>query len=189
MNRALRYILENGQVNHRIMILSCKNIKEAHAYCKIHNVPGIIAGPAIENFIKKSLNMEKNLPSDCIGDINKNGINYEVKMSNGGKTHCKFNFVQIRFNHTCSYIFTAYHLSKNNIKRNGDLYIFLIDKNNLKYLVLKYGNYAHGSITNNGLITIESLKNSDKEYSLRPKFGDKCWKDMMKFRIYLKKYH
>jgi hypothetical protein len=48
-----------------------------------------------------------------------------------------------------------------------------------------YGGYAHGTIKEYGAISITDLQdeNNKKEYALRPSFGDKCWLDIMKFRI------
>jgi hypothetical protein len=37
-----------------------------------------------------------------------------------------------------------------------------------------------------GAITEEDLNNpmNTKEYSIRPKYGDKCWKELLNFRIH-----
>ena len=102
------------------------------------------------------------------------------------KNHTKFNYVQIRPNHDCdTYIFTAYHLSQDNCKSEGDLYIFKISKMDIKNLIVSYGGYAHGTIKEHGKITIESLENdkSSKEYALRPSINDNCWRALMLFRI------
>lgn len=50
-------------------------------------------------------------------------------------------------------------------------------------LLISHGTYAHGTIKENGKITIDNIKNTIKEYSLRPKINDKCWKEMIKFKI------
>ena len=44
---------------------------------------------------------------------------------------------------------------------------------------------AHGTIGKLGEITIEDLNDTtnQKEYALRPKYGDKCWIELLKFRI------
>ena len=48
-----------------------------------------------------------------------------------------------------------------------------------------YGGYAHGTIGELGTMTIDDLNdvNNQKEYALRPKYGDKCWVELLNFRI------
>ena len=100
---------------------------------------------------KNKYNMVKNNSSLCIGDLyyKEIGKNVEIKTSNGGKTHNKFNFVQLRMNHNCDYLFTAYYLDNSNINTLGELFIFRITKIDIKQLVLKYGSYAHFYISSN----------------------------------------
>jgi hypothetical protein len=129
--------------------------------------------------------MSKNSASKCVGDVRCNDINYEIKVSNGGKTNNKFNFVQIRMNHECEYLFTAYYICESNIDSLGELFIFKITKEQIKDLIVKYGGYAHGTKEKNGIITIESLNNTSNvfEYALRPIYGDKCWIELLNYRI------
>jgi hypothetical protein len=55
----------------------------------------------------------------------------------------------------------------------------------MKSLILKYGSYAHGTIKKLGKITYDDLNNinNKKEYALRPKYGDKCWTELLRFRV------
>jgi hypothetical protein len=71
------------------------------------------------------------------------------------------------------------------LEKLGELYIFKLDKKNMKSLIVKYGNYAHGTIGKLGKITIEDLNdiNNQKEYVLRPKYNNKCWNELLNFRI------
>ena len=103
--------------------------------------------------------MTKNNAHDCIGDLCYNGTNLEIKASFGGKTHNKFNFVQIRMNHICEYVLTAYYLCQENVDVNG--------------------------VKKHGKITRESLDeaDNDKEYALRPMYGDACWKALLAYRV------
>jgi hypothetical protein len=181
----LKHILDSSKVIHKNEILIQENLKEAHVYCKINNLSGQISGPLIENYIKNKYNMEKNDPSFCIGDLNCNQKNIEIKISNGGKDNKKFNYVQLRMNHNCDYIFTAYYLDYINLNETGELFIFKLKKDEIKNLILKYGSYAHGTIKKLGKISKKDLDNckNDKEYALRPKLGDKCWKELLRFRI------
>lgn len=180
----LQKILNFNSINHKEIILKQKNLKYAHIYCKINNLNNI-TGNLIELYIKEKFNMNKINSSKSCGDLEKNDTNYEIKASNGGKNNNKFNYVQIRFNHNCEYILTAYYLSENNIKNNGELFIFKLNKKNMKELVYDYGSYAHGTIEKLGEITIDSINNinNTNEYALRPKYNGKCWNRLLDFRI------
>ena len=181
----LKNILESSKKNYNYEIMKETNIKDAHIYCKINELSGQISGPLIEKFIKNKFDMIKNKSSLCIGDLKKNENNIEIKVSNGGKDNNKFNFVQIRMNHECSYILTVYYIDEKNLDILGELFIFKLNKNNIKNIILNYGSYAHGTIIKLGIITKNDLDDNknDKEYAFRPKYGDKCWCELLKFRI------
>lgn len=185
MKKQLKKVLEISRINHSIEILKQPNIKYAHIYCKINQLSGQMCGPLIEKFIKTKYRMIKNNASLCIGDLCHNQKNFEIKVSTGGKDNNKFNYVQIRMSHVCEYILTAYHLNEDNIDILGELYIFKLDKDDIKNLILKYGGYAHGTIKQLGEITNEKLQDklNNNEYALRPNYGDKCWKELLKHRI------
>jgi UV damage endonuclease UvdE len=178
-------ILNQLKINHKIEILKQKDLKDAHMYCKINNLSGQVLGPLIESYIQHHFSLTKNNSSLCLGDLNNGENNLEIKASNGGKENNKFNYVQIRFNHQCQYILTAYNLSHENINDFGELFVFKLTKNNMKDMILKYGHYAHGTIQKLGKITKEDLDNpeNNKEYALRPKLNDKCWKELLQYRI------
>jgi len=182
IHNRLEKILQLSKRDHINEILNQPDLKHAHIYCKINQLSGQISGPLIESFIQKKYNMTKNNSSDCIGDLCHNGENLEIKVSTGGKDHNKFNYVQLRMNHICDYLLTAYYISEKNIETNGELFIFKLNKENMKQMILLYGNYAHGTIQKLGAITDKGLL-SDKEYAIRPKFGDKCWNELLRFRI------
>lgn len=166
-------------------ILKKKTLKEAHIYCKINKLSGQISGNLIEKYIENKFNMKHNKCSDKLGDACKGSKNFEIKISNGGKTHSEFNFVQIRLNHNCDYLFSAYYICKENLEFLGELFIFKLDKKAIQHLILKHGKYAHGTIDILGKITKDDISNNlnNKEYALRPKYGDKCWNDLLKYRI------
>jgi hypothetical protein len=181
----LKYILEISKVNHNIEIMKQPNIKRAHIYCKIHQLSGQVSGPLIEYYIKKKYGMIKNNSSLCNGDLQYNQTNFEIKVSNGGKEHNKFNYVQLRMNHSCEYLLTAYYVNCDNIETEGELFIFKLTKIDIKNIILKYGGYAHGTKQKLGEITKDDLENptNDKEYAIRPKYGDKCWNELLHFRV------
>ena len=181
----LTHILKLSKCNHKLQIMKLPDIKQAHIYCKENLLSGQVSGPLIENYIKEKYTMEKNKASLCIGDLHLNQTNVEIKVSNGGKDNNKFNYVQLRMNHACDYILTAYYIHASNLDLLGELFIFRLNKKELKALILKYGGYAHGTIQKLGPITSEDLDNvtNDKEYAIRPKYGDKCWQDLLQFRI------
>jgi hypothetical protein len=184
--KRLKENLTLSKMNHEKQIMKLSTLKEAHIYCVIHRLSAQQYGPLLERFIYKKFNYIKNKAKDCIGDCSKNGHNSEIKVSLGGSTHTKFNFVQIRPSQDCeTYILTAYHLSFENVDSEGDLYIFKISKKEIKNIVVSYGGYAHGTIKEHGKITIDSLNDnkSIKEYVLRPSINDNCWKALLPFKI------
>ena len=88
-------------------------------------------------------------------------------------------------NHSCEYILTAYHINYDNIETEGELFIFKLTKINIKKLIFKYGGYAHGTKQKLGKIIEADLENpiNDKEYAIRPKYGGKCWNELLQFRV------
>lgn len=183
----LKQLLDSSRSNkiHTETIMTLSSLKDAHIYCKCNNLSGQFTGPVLEKYIKIKYNMTKNNASLCNGDLKYNEINVEIKASNGGKENNKFNFVQLRMNHACEYILTAYYIDYTNLNNLGELYIFKLNKENIKPLIVKYGGYAHGTIGELGEITIDDLNNIDnpKEYALRPKYGDKCWIELLNYRV------
>lgn len=178
--------LKLSKVKHEHQLMGLPTLKEAHTYCIIHSVSAQQYGPLLERFIRTKFNYVKNKAEDCTGDCSKDGKNSEVKVSLGGATHTKFNFVQIRPSHDCdTYILTAYHLSIENVESEGELYIFKVPKPDIKKIIVSFGGYAHGTIKEHGAITIDSLNDekSTKEYALRPTVNDECWKALIHFRV------
>lgn len=188
----LKELLEYSNKNHYIDILKENDLKYAHIYCKKHKLSGQISGPLVENYIITKYNLTKNKSSECTGDCSFNSKNYEIKASLGGnKTHKNFNYVQIRLTHDIHYyILTAYYLSYDNLKEHGMLYIFLLNKDDMKKLLLLYGMYAHGTIKEYGKISSDDLSNinNKKEYALRPVYGDDCWCSLLKYNIDIDTY-
>jgi len=183
----LQQFLDSSLSNkiHIEKIMKLKTLKEAHIYCKLNYLSGQVTGPALEKYIKIKYKMSKNSASSCNGDLQCNKINFEIKTSNGGKENNKFNYVQLRINHDCEYILTAYYIDHTNVDNLGDLYIFKLNKEDIKKLIVKHGGYAHGTTEKLGKITMEDLNDikNEKEYALRPKYGDKCWVELLNFRI------
>lgn len=182
----LKEHLVRSSINHENEILKENSLKEAHIYCVINNVSAQQYGPLIEKYLLCKNNFTKNNASECTGDCNKDNKNAEIKASLGGAKHNKFNWVQLRPSHNIHYyILTAYHLTNSNVEEGGDMYIFNVPKESMYQLILNYGGYAHGTNKEHGKITIEELKNETnmKEYALRPTYNDKCWQDIVKFRI------
>jgi hypothetical protein len=183
--KKLKEHLNLASTNHKTNMLKLNTLKDSFVYCIINKLSSQQYGVLLESIIQYKFNFNKNKSNDCIGDYNKNNENFELKVSLGGKYHNKFNFVQIRLNHKCAiYIFIAYHLSVNNVDEEGEIYIFKIPKKEIINLILLYGSYAHGTIKKNGVITIDTLNENNKnEYALRPVINDKCWLNLMDYRI------
>jgi hypothetical protein len=181
----LKHVLEASKCVHKTEILQQPDLKHAHIYCKIHQLSGQLSGPLIEHYIQEKYKMIKNNSSLCIGDLQHNQTNIEVKISNGGKDHNRFNYVQLRLNHQCEYILTAYYLCESNVDTLGELFIFKLNKTEMKHIILNHGGYAHGTIQKLGKITETDLEDpeNDKEYAIRPKYGDACWEELLPFQI------
>lgn len=182
----LKEYLIKSTINHEQQILQKRTLKEAHIYCLLHSISAQQYGPLLEKYIISKYGFTKRPSSDGEGDCSKNGENVEIKTSLGGSHHNKFNFVQIRIAQPIqTYLFTAYHLNSENVEKEGDLYLFRIPKMDMKQLLVHHGGYAHGTLKEYGKITMESLEedSNTKEYSLRPKFMDSCWKDLLRFQI------
>ena len=88
-------------------------------------------------------------------------------------------------NHSCEYLLTAYYLSKENVDQEGELYVFRLNKNDLKNIVLQFGGMPMVQYTNlaKSQGDLDDTSN-DKEYAIRPKFGDKCWQALLAHRVH-----
>jgi hypothetical protein len=180
----LKNILQQEKKDHKKNILQCNTLLEVFAYSKSHNLESNSFGLLIEYYLlhTKKYNFTKNNSSNCIGDMQKDNINYELKCSLGGKSNNKFNFVQIRPSHKCSHILCAYYLSLDNYKKLGELFVFVINNDNMKELILKFGNYTHGTKKELGPINKNSF-NKNIEFAIRPTINGKCWNELLRFRV------
>jgi gamma-glutamylcyclotransferase (GGCT)/AIG2-like uncharacterized protein YtfP len=142
----LEHILKIAKSDHKLLqnieIMKQPDIKNAHIYCKINQLSGQVSGSLIEYYIKNKYDMIKNKPSLCKGDSEHKKVNIEIKISTGGKYNNKFNYVQLRMNHNCIYILTAYYIDESNLNDLGELFIFKLNKENMKHIILNYGGYA-----------------------------------------------
>jgi hypothetical protein len=182
----LKEHLDRSKMNHNEEILKEQSLKNAHIYCVLNGISAQHYGPLIEKYIREKNNFTKNTAADCNGDCSKDNKNAEVKVSLGGAKHNKFNWVQLRLSHNIHYyILTAYHLMNTNVEIGGELYVFNVPKESMIALIAKHGGYAHGTLNEHGAITLADLNvcGNKKEYALRPSYGDKCWSDILKFRV------
>lgn len=182
----LKEHLALSTIKHEDEIMKETTLKKAHIYCVINNVSAQKYGPHLEKYIRVKNNFVKNTASECNGDCSKDNKNVEIKASLGGAKHNKFNWVQLRVSHDIDYyILTSYYLSRKNVETGGELYVFRVPKEDMLELITKYGGYAHGTNKEHGEITLSNLKDekNKKEYALRPLYGDKCWTDIMKYRV------
>jgi hypothetical protein len=180
-NSKLRIILDSKEINHKKNILKEISLKRAHIYCKINKISGQVFGILLEDYIINKFIAVRVSSRNGNGDFSFNNKNYELKCSLGGKTHNKFNYVQIRLNHSCDFILTAYVINSDNIQNNGRLYVFRITYLEMSSLCLnmKYVSYAHGTKNNN------SKKNIlDLEFAIRLKYKSTNWKYFMKYCIF-----
>ena len=184
--KKLKDHLALSTINHEKEIMKETTLKKAHIYCVVNNVSAQKYGPLLEKYILIKNNFVKNTASNCNGDCSKDNKNVEIKASLGGSKHNKFNWVQLRVSHDIDYyILTAYYLSSKNVETGGELYVFSLPKEDMLNLIAKYGGYAHGTNKEHGIITLDNLKDekNKKEYALRPLYGDKCWDNIIKYRV------
>jgi hypothetical protein len=181
----LKQLLIQTRLNHKKEIMKEPTLKDATIYCAINNLSAQQFGPLLEKYMNTHFNYTKNSASACTGDSCKDGKNAEVKVSLGGSTHTKFNYVQLRPSHNCDlYILTAFYLCDENADEGGKLFIFRIPKEDMKNIIVAHGGYAHGAIKQHGRITYESVSIKDnKEYAIRPEYDDKCWRALLPFQI------
>ena len=182
----LRQLLEQIYICHKEHICKEATLKDAHTYCVLHQLSAQQFGPLLEQYIIERFGFAKNNATNCTGDCVKSNENIEIKVSLGGRSYNKFNYVQIRVNHDVSqYLLTAYTLCKDNVDDEGELFVFRVSHTKMLELLLSHGSYAHGTKKVNGPITEESLhdKANTKEYALRTRVGDECWKALLPCRI------
>ena len=191
LEQQLLKLLDASPTTHFHEIMKQPSLKLAHSYCKLEHLPGQQSGPLIENYIQQKYGMEKVPAGLCAGDLklpqcSTTSKNFELKISLGGNgTHNRFNYVQLRMNHDCDYLLTAYHLTRENAKMGGDLFVFRLSKDDIRGLILSYGSYAHGTVKKLGKITEHALNdvNNSNEYAIRPVYNSECWKSLLRFRI------
>lgn len=144
---------------------------------------------AAEELIRDDLKIDKPLDNTS-GDGIKNNIKYEIKVSIHDKK-CNVNLRQIRPHHTIDYyIIVTFNLFEG---EKGEAYILKIPANEMYKLIAKYsGGYTHGTVTNNGTVTLESILNKNNlfEYSLSPMPNAnkgtkayKLWQELLKYKV------
>lgn len=182
----LQDILLLSNIDHEKEIMQHSTLKFSCIYSLQYKLTSQVYGPLLEKYIMMKYNYNKNRATDCAGDCSKNTKNIEIKISLGGSSFKKFNFVQIRLSHNCDfYLLVAYHLCPQNVYEEGELYIFKVSKHDMKQLIVDFGSYAHGTISALGKITEKSINSLDNiEYALRPSYNSPCWKQLVQFRIY-----
>lgn len=127
----------------------------------------------LETYIKEIFNIRQPI-NNTSGDgyilHNKCKINIEIKISLNSD---KFNFVQIRSDHSIDYyLFLVYNLYENDY---GKLYWFLVPSKELYDLIIIYGSYAHSTIKKLGEINKDNIYGKNHEYALRFNMKHKLW--------------
>ncbi len=186
-NHEVSILAEQFQPQNNYIIEKEPSLKLAHYSCIKRQCAPQVSGNLIERFIIDRYGMIKNNSTMRIGDAQLGGINYEIKASFGGHNRDRFNYVQLRMNHNCAYLLTAYYLCESNIHMFGQLFVFKLNKQQLIPIICTYGSYAHGSKKDLGAITFNSVSEPEnkKEYALRVKYNSPCWHELLKFTINL----
>jgi len=140
-------------------------------------LPSQSYGEVIEQWFRNKFDWQKISASDTAGDsiaFDEYSVEVKASLCDDGKI-C--NYVQLRLTHDIDYYFLpTYDFLTDRI------YFFLIGHGDMIVLVSKYGHYAHGTKKKLGEIN-ENLNNPDVEFSIRPKIGNSCWLELMKYNV------
>jgi hypothetical protein len=164
-------------------ILEQKSLKDAFVFCKLKNVMPAQYGSLLEHYIiKKEEGMKKTKESGS-GDCEKDGVEYEIKVSFYSSAYDGFMFDGIRLNRKkVDYLLYAYLLNEETVDRLGELFKFKMMHDEMKDLVLKYGNYKGLTRKEIGASVAESLSedslNNRLVYKLNFHLNSPCWKEM-----------
>lgn len=144
-------------------------------------------GPLLERFIKEKFKIGKPKNSTSGDGCSPKQKNIEIKVSLG-TAQGTFNFVQIRPDHSIHYyLFLAYDL---HFGKEGKIYWFLCNAQELYKLIPQYGGYAHGTVAKFGKITLRNMKGRNMEYALRPSPSSRQGSNPYKlWQIMMKKFH
>ena len=139
-------------------------------------------GTRLEKWIKAYLNLS-NKVDNLSGDASQGTKTFEIKVSiedkNGG-----FNYVQLRPTHSVdAYIILNYSITLDEVTW---LYI---PHGNMASLINEWGGYAHGTLSQQGPITIQSIQDNSYEYCIRPNMhkpntkAGKAWQELTNYRV------
>ena len=139
-------------------------------------------GSILESWIKKYLSLDAKL-DNLSGDASLNERSFEIKVSISGATGA-FNYVQLRPSHKIDgYIILNYSIELDKV-----VWLY-IPAEDMYTLINKHGQYAHGTLKVNGPLTMESIKNGNYEYAIRPSIlkpntkPGKVWEDIKKYEV------
>jgi hypothetical protein len=184
----LKAVLAKPRGGHERALMGQRSLKAAHIYCVINGLSSQQFGPLLERYICERFGYTRARASDAKGDATDpaTGKTTEIKVSFGGPTRSRFNFVQLRPAHKCSwYLLTAYNICDTNADQGGELFVFRVPAQAVRDLIVSYGGYAHGTVKEQGPVTRKQIEDPEceYEYALRPVLGDNCWKELLKFRV------
>ena len=129
----------------------------------------------------------KNAIDKTSGDGIKNNTNYEIKISIHSKLR-HINWVQIRPDHNVHYYILISYDMYNTSSEIGKAYIFKVPSYKMYDLVVKYGNYAHGTKTILGKIKHSNVKGRNCEFAIRCSHSLKgknkqLWEELIKYEM------
>jgi hypothetical protein len=140
-------------------------------------------GSKLEAWIKNYFNLGSKI-DNLSGDASLNNKNFEIKVSVQGQNG-SFNYVQIRpFHNIDAYIILNYSIDLDEVIW---LYIPHVE---MPALINEWGTYAHGTLKQNGPITMDSILNNKYEYAIRPNMhkedkhkAKKCWNVLEQYKV------
>lgn len=180
LRKNLKKLFERNKINHWAALLSFLTLKEAFAYSKAE-LSGPQYGVSLQKWITIKFGWDRPDPKLLKGDIVTKKSAFELKVSLGTKTYNKFNFVQVRLQHTVDfYVLIAYYVTEANLAKLGEIFIFKLTKKEIVHFVGK--SYSHGTTSSWAATSAETIK-TYSEKDVRVSFGSKKWVNLLKFRI------
>ena len=174
-------MLRGHSVNAKQELLEQESARDACIIAKSYLTPQSY-GTILESWTKTHLNLS-NKADNLSGDASQGTKTFEIKVSIEDKRG-GFNYVQLRPAHSVdAYIILSYSIALDEVTW---LYI---PHDNMISLINEWGGYAHGTLTKQGPITVQSIQDNSYEYAIRPNMhklntkAGKAWQELTNYRV------
>jgi hypothetical protein len=173
--------LRNNHTNAKQVVLKQESARDACIIAKSY-LASQSYGFVLESWIKTHLNLDDKVDNSS-GDASQSAKTFEIKVSiEDGRG--KFNYVQIRPAHSVdAYIILNYSITLDEV-----IWLY-IPHDSMNYLINQWGGYAHGTITQQGPITLQSIQDNSYEYAIRPNMhkpnikDGRAWQELTNYKV------